>query len=285
MSDPFHESTSSRFNLADWAVDLRLALSFLTRFRVPAAQPPEDGADALEAGAGTPQAEPRTPDLARALRAFPLVGIAIGLLSAVVYAIAYHLSIPPFAAALCALAASAFITGALHEDGLADFADGLAGGGSPEERLRIMADSRIGPAGALALLFGVGLKAAALATLGTPGATAAALIAAGAGSRAVFSVVMTRLPAARPEGLGAMVGIPSGDVMLTAIGIGVVAALLFLGIGHGLIAILVAGLAAAATAMLALRSLGGYTGDTLGALQQVTEVAILLTAAAMHGAS
>lgn len=282
MSDPYQESTRTHFNLADWAVDLRLALSFLTRFRQSAPQPPTP--DAAGVGEeGSPDG-PETPNMARALRAFPLVGIGIGVASAAIYAIAYHLSVPPFAAALCALAASAFLTGVLHEDGLADFADGLAGGQSPDDRLRIMDDSRIGAAGGLALLFAVGLKTAALSTLGTPGAAAAALIAAGAGSRAIFPLVMTRLPAARPGGLGALVGAPSGDVTLAALVIGGVAMVLFLGFGSGLVGILVAGLAAAAVSALALRSLGGYTGDVLGAIQQVVEVAILLAAAAMHGA-
>ncbi|MFO0998046.1 MAG: adenosylcobinamide-GDP ribazoletransferase [Alphaproteobacteria bacterium] len=281
MSDSFHESQRARFNLADWAIDLRLALSFLTRLRF---SEPTPEAGAAEVESDELRAEHPAPNMARALRAFPLVGIAIGIVSAVIYAVAYHLGVPALAAALCALATSAFVTGALHEDGFADFADGLAGGRSPDDRLRIMDDSRIGAAGALALLFGLGLKAAALMKLGTPGAAAAALVAASAGSRAVFPLIITRLPAVRPGGLGAMVGQPTGDVTVAAVVIGAIAMLLFLGIGQGLVAILVAGLAAAAVAGLAMRSLGGYTGDVLGAVQQVVETAILLAAAAMHGA-
>jgi adenosylcobinamide-GDP ribazoletransferase len=285
MSDPYPQTTRAGFDFADWIVDLRLALSFLTRIRL--SKPHSTGLDtsATTDGPTEFQAESPAPDMARALRVFPLVGLLIGLLGAVVYTVGYHLSVPPFAAALCVLAMTAFITGAMHEDGLADFADGLAGGNSPEDRLRIMADSRIGPAGALGLLFVVGLKAAALATLETPGAVASALIAAAAGSRALFPVVMTRLPAARPDGLAAMVGIPTPGVTMTAIIIGVVTMIFFLGIGHGLVGILIASLATIAASTLALRTLGGYTGDALGAIQQVTEVAILLAAAAMQGAS
>lgn len=248
-----------------WWTDLRVAATFLTRL------------PGLAVSGET--------DLARAMRVFPLVGAALGLLAGLVYALAYGAGLPPLAAALLALAASALATGALHEDGLADLADGLAGGRDADSRLAIMADSRIGAAGALALLFGVGLRAAALAALATPGVAAAALVAAAAGSRAIFPAIIHRLPPARAQGLGAMAGVPSSETGLVALGLGALIVVICLGLATGLAAMLAAALATAALAATARRAIGGYTGDVLGAAQQVAEIAILLVAAAALGSA
>jgi len=262
MTEP---ATPAAAPWTSWWTDLRVAATFLTR---------------LPGFAVSGHA-----DLARAMRAFPLVGAALGLLVGLVYALAYGMGLPPLAAALLALAASALATGALHEDGLADLADGLAGGQDAGSRLAIMADGRIGAAGALALLFGVGLRAAALAALATPGVAAAALVAAAAGSRAIFPALLHRLPPARPGGLGAMAGVPSSEVALAAFGLGALIVLICLGLATGLAAILAAALAVAALAATARRALGGQTGDVLGAAQQVAEIAILLVAAAALGSA
>lgn len=259
-----------RLDVGGWLADLMVAATFLTRLRPPGAPAPGD----LAAGR-----------LAGAVRAFPLVGAGVGLAGGVVYALAYWLGLPPLAAALCALTATALATGALHEDGLADTADGLGGGKTVEDRLRIMRDSHIGAFGVLALVFSVGLRAAALATLGTPWLAAAALIASGAGSRAVLGLVMRRLDPARTDGLAAGAGRPSEEGALTAAAIGAAFALLFLGLGTGIVAVAAASVAGAAVGQYARRGIGGYTGDVLGAAQQAAEVAILLAAAAALGAA
>jgi len=264
------QTPRDRLDVGGWLADLTVAVSFLTRFRPPGA---------LAAGDLAPGR------LAGAVRAFPLVGAGVGLVGGIVYALAYWLGLPTFAAALCALAAGALITGALHEDGLSDTADGLGGGQTVEDRLRIMRDSHIGAFGVLALVFSIGLRAAALATLGTPWLAAAALIASGAGSRALLGLLMRRLDPARPDGLAANAGRPSEEGALTAAAIGAAFALLFLGLGAGIVAAAAAAVAAAAVGQYARRGIGGYTGDVLGATQQVAEIAILLVAAAKLGSA
>jgi adenosylcobinamide-GDP ribazoletransferase len=240
--------------------ELRLAAGFLTCLPVaaPAASP---------AGA-----------LAQASWAFPVVGTAVGFIGALVYALAAALGLPPLASALLALAATAAASGALHEDGLADSADGLLGGGTVVTRLAIMRDSRSGPYGVLALIFSVGLRAAALAALGDPVRVAAALVAAHAAARGGLPLVLRALDPARSDGLGALAGRPEAGTAWTAAAIGAAIALVALRVGAGVVALLVAGAAMALVAGLARRRIGGYTGDVLGAVEQVGETVMLLAA-------
>jgi adenosylcobinamide-GDP ribazoletransferase len=250
------------FRAAAWLADLRRAGQLLTRIPLPDdAAPPEPGA------------------LARALRVFPLVGALIGLVSGLVLVAASHLGLPGAVAALLALATGLLLTGALHEDGLADTADGFGVRRSAAERLAIMRDSRIGTYGVLALGLVVALKASALASL-EPWTACAALAASAAASRATFPVLALILPPARSDGLGARMGRPSASTAAIAIAIGTAAALASLGPGPGAAALLAAAAAFAALAWLARRQVGGYTGDILGATQQVTETAMLLAVAA-----
>lgn len=243
-----------------WAEDLRVAALFFTR--LPLGLPGEVTGESL----------------ARALRAAPLIGLASGLLGGGAFALARALGLAPPGSALVALAVIAALTGALHEDGLADFTDGLAGR-EPSERLAIMRDSRTGVFGTLALIFSLGLRAAAVTEIGRSGEVVAALAAAAAASRGLMPLVTLWLDPARPDGLGAMLGTPRQEAVATAAAIGALAALLLLGPGTG-IAALVLGLAALfGVATLARRKLGGYTGDVLGAAQQVVEIAVLLVAA------
>ena len=240
--------------------ELRLAAGFLTCLPVAA-----------------PAASP-TGALAEASWAFPVIGTAIGLLGALVYALAAALGLPPLASALLTLAATAAATGALHEDGLADSADGLLGGGNRVQRLAIMRDSRSGPYGVLALIFSVSLRAAALAALGDPVRVAAALVAAHAAARGGLPLVLRALDPARDDGLGALAGRPEAGIAWISAAIGAAVALVALRLGAGLAALIVAGAAMALTASLARRRIGGYTGDVLGAVEQVGETVMLLAA-------
>ena len=135
-----------------------------------------------------------------------MVGALIGLAGAIAYALAVWLGLPPWPAAVLALATTIWLTGALHEDGLADVADGFGGGRTREDKLAIMRDPRIGSYGALALVLAVLARAGAMAALAEPAAVAAALVAAGAASRAALPAVMAALPQARPDGLAAKGG-------------------------------------------------------------------------------
>lgn len=219
------------------------------------------------------------PALARAAWAFPLAGIAVALPAGGVFWAAATLGLPPLAGALLALGAMAWLTGALHEDGLADFADGC---GSPDRAraLEIMRDSRLGSYGAVALLLSFGLRAAALAVM-APGAALAALVGAAALSRAGMAAGLAFLPPARPEGLGRLAGCATPGQALAAGTFG--AALLAwpaAGFGHWLAALLCCGIAQCLIARSARRRLGGQTGDVLGAIQQVGEIALLLVLSA-----
>jgi adenosylcobinamide-GDP ribazoletransferase len=212
--------------------------------------------------------------------AFPLVGAGIGGVAALAFLTAQLLWLGDWPAALAAVSTSAALTGALHEDGLADTADGLFGGHDRETRLAIMRDSRHGTFGVLALVVGVLLRAAALARLGNTVAAGLALVAAHAVSRALLPAVMRALVPARADGLGAGAGRPSPAQTAAAAACGVVIALAALGPLRGLLAVIAAAAAVAAAAGLARRRIGGYTGDVLGAFQQLGEIVILLAAAA-----
>ena len=218
--------------------------------------------------------------VAEASWAFPAVGAGIGMVAAIVLFAAASLRLGEASAALLALAAGGLVTGALHEDGLADTLDGFGGGRDREAKLTIMRDSRCGTYGIIALIFSIGLRAAALVAIGSPIEAGLALIAAHAASRATLPAVMWRLAPARADGLGALAGKPGLAPVLVAAAVGAFVALGMLGPIRGLVALAVTALAAAATALLAKRQIGGYTGDVLGAIQQIGEIAMLLVAAA-----
>lgn len=237
------------------AAELHLACAFLTRLPLP-------DCGLLPAGA-----------LARSMRLFPLVGAGIGGVAGLVFAL-LHALLPPLPAALLAVLAGVALTGALHEDGLADTADGLGARGGREKRLEVMRDSRTGAYGVLALIFSVALRAAALASAPTGWAGLGALVAAAAWSRALIPAAMQVMAPARADGLGAGAGTPDATIAATAAVLGLV--LCFLGLGLAApLPVLVALVGAWGVVVLARRTLGGFTGDVLGALQQVAEAALL----------
>ena len=225
-------------------------------------------------------AAPETGAVAAAGWAFPLVGAGIGLICALAFLVAGLLGVPNGPAALLAVAAGLMLTGAFHEDGLADTADGFGGGGTRDEKLAIMRDSRHGTFGIVAIVLSIGLRAAALAALGDPIHGGLALIAAHAASRGALPAAMRVLSPARPDGLGATAGRPSLAVAVIAAAIGAAVVLAALGPPTGLVALLLAGGAVALAAVLARRQIGGYTGDVLGFFQQIGEIVMLLAAAA-----
>ncbi len=225
-------------------------------------------------------AAPETGAVGAACWAFPLVGAGIGFIAAIVFFAAGLMGLGALPAALLAVLAGLAATGALHEDGLADTADGLGGGRDRAAKLAIMRDSRVGAYGVIALVFSIGLRAAALAAIRDPIHAGLALIAAHAASRGFLGLAMRHLPTAREDGLGASAGRPGNAVALVAVVIGAAIALCCLGPVRGIVALALAGIAVAATAVLARRQIGGYTGDTLGAFQQIGEIVMLLVAAA-----
>ena len=221
-----------------------------------------------------------TGPLSGTMHLFPLVGVVVGALGAVVYALAAS-CLPPTLAALLAVGTTALVTGAMHEDGLSDVADGFGGGATRERKLEIMKDSRIGSYGGLMLILGVSLRVGALAALASPWAVAAALIVAHALGRAAIPVAMQGLAPARSQGLGATVGQPSPSTAGIAATWAMAIAWLILPNGTAAAAVVAVTLAATGLASLALRQIGGQTGDVLGAIEQSGEIAALLAIVAM----
>jgi adenosylcobinamide-GDP ribazoletransferase len=240
--------------------DLSVALSFYTRlpFRPDSANSGEE--------------------LARASWAAPLAGAVVGAVGALAYALAHAAGLGPTPAAGLTLVATLVVTGALHEDGLADTADAFGAGATPPTRLAIMRDSRIGTFGASSLILSIGLRWAALASLAEPKRVAAALIAAHVAARAMPPLLMFLIPPARHDGLSAAAGLPPADSVAAAALLGLAALLLGLGFGKGLIAAALLLMCLLGIRSLALDKIGGQTGDVLGALEQVCEIVILLIA-------
>lgn len=214
---------------------------------------------------------------ARATWAYPVAGALIGALAGVVALGASVIGLPPMIQSIAALTTSVILTGAMHEDGLADSTDGLWGGWTPERRLEIMKDSRTGAYGviaiALSLLWRISLMTLVLET-NHPIAMLAGL---GALSRSAMSPLMAFLPQARKNGLSSSVGSPSKATALTSTAAGLVIALPLL----GPIPCLAAAGIATLWAAIANRKIGGQTGDILGASQQLTEIAALIALAAL----
>jgi adenosylcobinamide-GDP ribazoletransferase len=246
--------------------DLRASAGFLTRL------PP----DWLGGPAAT------RPDFRRAARVFPLIGALVGAVGGAVLLLASWLHLPPLLAAALGVLATVAFTGALHEDGLADTTDGFGGGNTTARRLEIMDDSRIGTFGVIAVVFSILLRIAALTSLIAlgPFRAALALVAAEALSRAAMVRFWESLPAAKLGGLASDTGPPDHQATVIALVLGVVIALGLIWPGLGfwpaILAIFLAGVATYMFARLSNDAIGGRTGDTLGACQQIALLAFLV---------
>jgi adenosylcobinamide-GDP ribazoletransferase len=209
-----------------------------------------------------------------------VAGAIIGACGAIALCFARALGLPTLPAAALAVSALVVVTGALHEDGLADAADGF-GGRTTERKLEIMRDSRIGAFGAAALALSLILRVAALTSLAGEGLAmaAAALILAGAVSRCCGLIPLMLLDPARADGAGAVAGRVDGGAFfvggLVALALLVVTGLWAIGLGRAIVAGLLAGAAALAMTAIARRQIGGQTGDVAGAAQQLAEIACL----------
>ncbi|MGA8901807.1 adenosylcobinamide-GDP ribazoletransferase [Bradyrhizobium sp.] len=243
--------------------DIRIAVSFSTILPAGPAKPVNDG------------------EVARASWALPVAGLVVGLAGAIIYAIAHRVGLPAEAAAVLALVVTIFVTGALHEDGLADTLDGLGGGRSREQKLEIMRDSRIGTYGACALIVSITLRWTALATIAEPAAVAAALLIAHAAARATLPVFMWLIPPARPDGLSAGAGQPLPQSAIIALGVGFLCLAIGFGPGKAITGLILLSVVALVWGFIATRQIGGQTGDILGALEQAGEIVVLLMAAAL----
>jgi adenosylcobinamide-GDP ribazoletransferase len=222
------------------------------------------------------------PDFSRAVGLVPVAGALIGLLGALVLTLAAGLGLAPLPTATIAIGSLVLVTGAMHEDGLADLCDGFGGGATSERKLEIMKDSRIGTYGAAALVLSLLLRVGALAGLSAVDLrlAAAVLVAAAAVSRAAGLLPLVLLPPARSFGAGFAAARPSANAMGIATALAFLCACLPLIAGAALprivAACILALLAAYGVTALARRQIGGHTGDVAGAAQQAAEIAVLL---------
>jgi adenosylcobinamide-GDP ribazoletransferase len=243
--------------------DLATAFMLLTRLPIPG-------------GGGKP-------DMARCVWAFPVAGLVVNLAAGLVYWLGSRAGMPPLLAAAWSVAASVLITGAMHEDGLADVADGFGGGATRERKLEIMRDSRLGSFGAVALLLSVIVRVAAIAALVRPEAAVAWLVAAGMLGRAVMVLPMLLLRPARSEGMGASMGRLRVGSAAAGLAMAVAGSLALLPVRPAAAAVALSVAVSLGVARLAARQIGGYTGDVLGACEMVTECVVLSVATVAFG--
>ncbi len=212
-------------------------------------------------------------------RYYPLVGAIIGTIAALAFFIA-DLALPTLIAVILATAATALLTGAFHEDGLADTFDGISGGYDRARSLEIMHDSRIGTFGALALILVIGLKVTALWNLADTTTIIAALIAAHIISRTSTVIVKATSTYARENGIAGPQDLPlrpiNGTVAIITALITLAILALILTPTHALLALAGAAIGHTLIRLYFQPRLKGHTGDTLGATQQITELAIYL---------
>jgi adenosylcobinamide-GDP ribazoletransferase len=247
---------------------LGLSLMFLTRLPIPFAS------------------TFNRPKLSDAMSMFGVAGAAIGAIGGGLLVLLQVLGVPSHLGAAVTVALLLLITGALHEDGLADVADGFGGGRNRVDRLSIMRDSRIGTYGTLALVMALGIKILALAEIGRSQWFTVVILSAtsAAFSRAMIVDLMWSTRPARSDGLSHMVGRPDRQVALIAILTGVLFVAMsgyFFRVDAALFAIAAGTLAAALMRSLAIRYVDGQTGDVCGATQVLVEIAMLIVFAAM----
>lgn len=259
-----------------WLIATATCIRFYSRLPVPAL--PGESAHAL-------------PDFRLVPRALPFAALVIALPGALIALLAGLAGVNALLTAALTVTALVVTTGAFHEDGLADSADGLFGGHTPERRLEIMKDSRVGTFGALALGLSLLLRVSALAAIlqgAGAWAVAAAVLVAAPWSRVEGLRILATVDPTRRDGASASVGQPDSSVLPVAYGLSGVLALLLVAAGALPLAGVVLGLVLSALATywlsrMAIRLIGGQTGDILGATQQLGEIAIYLGLAIVIG--
>lgn len=216
--------------------------------------------------------------LAQAAWSFPLIGALVGLVTGATYYVSVTLGLSAVIAAWIALALQVALTGALHEDGLADTADALGPHRTREEKLAIMNDSRIGTYGVVALILSLGIRAAAILSL-PPHYAWVALALAGAGSRAMLAALLYTAHAARESGLAQRAGKPPVSTVIIALALPFIVAF-YVGPLWALIGLFAIAALACVMQKTCETQFGGMTGDTLGAAQQLGEIMLLVLACA-----
>ena len=259
-----------------WPIATATCIRFYSRLPVPPL--PGENAHAL-------------PDFRLVPRALPVAALVIAAPGALIALLAALAGVNALLTAALTVTALVVTTGAFHEDGLADSADGLFGGHTPERRLEIMKDSRVGTFGALALGLSLLLRVSALAAIlqgAGAWAIAAAVLVAAPWSRVEGVRILAMTQPTRRDGASASVGQPERSVLPIAYGLSGAVGLLVAAAGALPLAGIMLGLALSVLATYwlsrtATRLIGGQTGDILGAAQQLGEIAIYLGLAIVIG--
>jgi len=246
-----------------WIQDFLISLVFLTRLPIPL-----DIKFTMAA-------------VSSASRCFPLVGIIVGGISGGVFYGTSLLHLPALLCAFLAIGAQVLLTGALHEDAIGDVADGFGGGADKDKKLEIMRDSRVGTYAVVTLILVIGMKASALAAFNDPRIAFGVILSAAVFSRGMLTWGMFLMRPARDNGLGASAGKPSLVTALWALFLSLLVPILTLGPFLGSIGILAAICGALSVAVIAVRQIGGQTGDVLGSLQLAAEVSFLIALCAV----
>jgi adenosylcobinamide-GDP ribazoletransferase len=219
------------------------------------------------------------PNLDRMALTLPLASVVIGALPVALLLLLEWAGVPTFFAAVVAVAAFVIVTGAMSEDALADAADGLFGGPTIEERLEIMKDSRHGTYGVCAIVVLLAARVAAIGSITSPLEAAAILLTAPLIARSGSLWLSHALPPARSGGAAASAGQVSARSFLIGLGVAAVVSFATAGFAVGILglaaAFAFAGVVAAGWVTLCRRLIGGQTGDLIGALQALLEIAAL----------
>ncbi len=248
--------------------DLMAALMFLSRIPVPWEKISDD-----------------PPDLTRAFWAFPLVGMALGALSGLAALIGYLLGLSAFLFVLVGLSIGIIITGALHEDGLADTIDGLGGGDTPETKLEIMRDSRIGTYGTIAVVICFLLRLGALIALANESLLYmfAGFAVSGSIGRGMIVFLRSMSEPASETGLSTLTEKTEGGILWAALGIAFFSAIILCPIWVAIFGFALCIVFTYMVNQLIVKKIGGITGDILGATEQFCEIGFLLLFAALWG--
>ncbi len=215
------------------------------------------------------------PNFNASIWAFPVVGAVLGAAGAAIYGVGLELGLASLIAATLAILTMILLSGAFHEDGLADTADGFGGGKTLDRKLDIMRDSAVGSYGVIALILSLTLRIGALSSLDLAKGTAA-LIAAGMLSRLMMGFVMRYMDPARKDGLAHDTGKPPLTRIMAGTILTIVCLIWLIGPIGALSATAAAFTACIIMATIARHQIKGFTGDVLGAIQQVCEISVML---------
>ena len=249
-------------------IDILAALMFLSKFPVSWEKISED-----------------PPDFSRAFWAFPLIGLFLGSISGCVTLLFSFLGLSSFVSVTIGISIGMLITGALHEDGLADSFDGLIGGNTTEQKIEIMRDSKIGTYGCIALLLNILIKIGCLTSLAEQSLwlVFSGFIVSGALGRAMIVFLRSMSDPVSDKGLSSITERTEGAVLWSALGIAFLSAIIFAPFWVAIVGFILCIIFTYFIRAYVENKLGGITGDILGATEQLSELIFLLLFASIWG--